>query len=73
MSKKQLVELLGLGTKLHQFKETLLFVAYTYSNGPFQHLWIRYGYDLTADPTSRIYQQLICKLNPKFLTEVSNR
>lgn len=73
ISKKTLIELLGLGTKIHQFKEVLNFAAFTYGNGPFQHLWIRFGYDPTIDPSTRIYQQLNCRITLKFLTDMSAR
>jgi hypothetical protein len=73
ITKKQLIEFLGLGGKIHQFKEVLLFAAYTFSNGPFSHLWIQYGYDPTQDPYTKIYQQFICKITPKFLNDSSER
>jgi hypothetical protein len=73
ITKKQLIEFLGLGGKIHQFKEVLLFAAYTFSNGPFSHLWIQYGYDPSQDPYTKIYQQFICKITPKFLNDSSER
>jgi hypothetical protein len=73
VSKKQLIDLLGLGNKTHQFRELLPYVAYTVSNGPFSNLYLRYGYDPAKDPSSRIYQQVKCKLNPIFLNEMNER
>ena len=73
MNKRLLQDILGLGNKTHQFKEVLLYVAYTFASGPFQHLWFRYGYNPILDPTSRIYQQFIYKIHPKFLQDISDR
>ena len=73
LSKPQLVDILGLGTKQHLFKECLPYVAFSYHNGPYQRLWIRYGYNVTEEPTSRIYQIISCKFNIKFLNDVSEK
>lgn len=73
LSKAQLVEILGLKNKLHLFKECLPYVAYSYSNGPYQRLWIRYGYDVTIEPTSRVYQIITCRFNIKLLNDVSEK
>lgn len=73
MKRQQLVDILDLGPRQHLFKECLPYAAFTYSNGPYANLWVRHGYDPTADPTARIYQQLNCRFPPQYLKDLSDR
>lgn len=67
------MDILGIGKRVHLFKESLPFVAYNYVNGPFLHMWVRYGYDPTKDPLSRIYQLVICRTEQKTLKKISEK
>lgn len=73
LKRSQIVDMLDLGPRQHLMKECLPYAAYTYSNGPFASLWIRYGYDSTAHPSSRIYQTLNCRFPPQYLIKLSDR
>lgn len=73
LKRSQIIELLDLGPRQHLFKECLPYAAYTYSNGPFSNLWIRFGYDPSFHPSSRIYQLLNCRFPPQYLMTLSDR
>jgi hypothetical protein len=72
LKRSQIIELLDLGPRQHLFKECLPYAAYTYSNGPFSNLWIRFGYDPSFHPSSRIYQLLNCRFPPQYLMTLSD-
>ena len=73
INRQHLIDILGLGQRQHLFRECLHFAAYMYDNGPFLRLYIRYGYDPTCDPSSKIYQVITCRFTPEFLKEISDR
>lgn len=73
LSKVQIMDLFGLKHRLNLFKDCLPFAAYTYSNGPFARLYIRFGYDPLRDGNSWIYQTIHCKLSRDFIQEVSKK
>ncbi len=73
MPRSRVVELLAIGHKQHLFKECLPYSGYSTVNGPFLRLWIRFGFDPTIDPISRMYQCVICKFPSEFLLDISNR
>jgi hypothetical protein len=71
--KSQLVEILGIKTRQHLFKECLPYVAFTYSNGPYKDLWIRFNYNVTKDPMNRIYQTINVRFQQQFLQTMSDK
>uniref|UniRef100_A0A2P2LEA2 General transcription factor 3C polypeptide 5-like n=1 Tax=Rhizophora mucronata TaxID=61149 RepID=A0A2P2LEA2_RHIMU len=48
----------GFKFNIQMLRRLLLAVAYYFSGGPFQRLWIRKGYDPRKDPESCIYQRI---------------
>jgi hypothetical protein len=72
-NRQQIIELFELATRTNLFKECLPYAAYTYSNGPFSHLWLRFGYDPTHDSHAWIYQHLHCKLQTNFVKNITVR
>lgn len=73
LTKQQVIDILGLGQKLHLFRECLQFAAYTFDNGPYLRLYVRYGYDPTTDPMAKIYQVITCKFTQEFIKEISDQ
>lgn len=49
----------GFRPVIKTLKKLLPSVAFTYKNGPFFRLWIRYGYNVKKEPMSRIFQAYI--------------
>lgn len=52
-----------------QLRFALPFVAYTFANGPWRHLFIKIGYDPKSDPSSFIYQIEAFRGPAKLLTD----
>jgi len=67
-SRKQLLEREELRDASSFFIQTLLpFHAYCFDNGPWRHMWTRYGYDPMKEPEARFLQILALRLNPQAL------
>lgn len=73
LSKQQIVELLQLQGRLNLFKDCLPYAAYSFKNGPFAHLWVRFGYDPLRDMNSWIFQSFHVKFSNAFLMDVSSK
>ena len=75
LSKSQLVSMLDIHGHVYLFNDCLPYAAYSYTNGPFKGLWVRYGYDPTAleNSGSRIYQVINFRISNVILHDLTKK
>ncbi|RYG94844.1 hypothetical protein EON65_56855 [archaeon] len=73
LSKQHISDLLELSSRPNLFKECLPFSAYTFSDGPWAHLWCRYSYSPQCDPNNWIFQSIRVKLTHDFMQGISDK
>jgi len=57
-------------TRNHRFKNIMPFQAYNVTSGPFQHAWVRWGYDPAADHQSRHYQSIQARMSNEIFSDL---
>jgi hypothetical protein len=67
--------MLNIQGHIYLFNDCLPYVAYSFTNGPFKGLWVRYGYDPTAagNADSRIYQTINFRVSTVVLHDLTKR
>ncbi len=73
MTKFQVEGLLDARGKATVLKDSLPYVCYCCSQGPFKGLWIRFGYDPREHPEARFFQMVTFRLSPIIFQEASKK
>merc|ERR1711871_844942 len=55
------------------FSKILVYYAYSFTNGPWKSMWVRYGYDPLQDPNARFLQILNIRISQDTLQSYLNK